>query len=85
MRNHPLAKPTVFISSMPALRARRAATRLIGPKRRLRRMMTAVALVAVAGGIGALYSARTGDPAHTDQGTTFEASSTGCQTPVRST
>ena len=85
MRMHPLAKPTVFISSMPALRLRRAATRLVGPKRRLRRMVaTAGVLIAVAGGIRVLHSHRS-DAVDADQGSVFKASSAGCQTPSRST
>jgi hypothetical protein len=85
MRDHPLTKPTVLITSLPALRLRRATRRLIGPKRRLRKVVTAVLLVAIASGIGALYRSHIGDEARADNGNAYKASSSGCQSPGRST
>lgn len=41
------ARPTVYIESLPALRWRRATLRFLGPRRRLRRMLAAVGILAV--------------------------------------
>lgn len=54
MNNPLLAKPTVYVNSLPALRWRRAVIRVIGPKRRLRRVLRVAILLLLVGGFGAI-------------------------------